>query len=224
MRLMSRHLIEKYRQRHEQETGGKANPWGGRLAVALIYPNTYHQGMSNLGLQTVYRMLNERDDTLCERFFLPDPEDIEEHRRTGFPLVSIESQRPLSDFDLIAFSISFENDYLNLPKIFEFGRLPFWREERTESHPLIICGGVCAFLNPEPLAEIMDIFVVGEAEVTLPQLLKQMLDPETSVRSELLARISQQAGIYQPGGYDVRYVESGELKSMTPRVATTFVT
>ena len=213
---MSRHLIEKYRQRHEQETGGKANPWGGRLAVALIYPNTYHQGMSNLGLQTVYRMLNERDDTLCERFFLPDPEDIEEHRRTGFPLVSIESQRPLSDFDLISFSISFENDYLNLPKIFEFGRLPFWREERTESHPLIICGGVCAFLNPEPLAEIMDIFVVGEAEVTLPQLLKQMLDPETSVRSELLARISQQAGIYQPGGYDVRYVESGELKSMTP--------
>ncbi len=123
---MSRHLIEKYRQRHEQESGGKANPWGGRLAVALIYPNTYHQGMSNLGLQTVYRMLNERDDALCERFFLPDPEYIEVHRRTGFPLVSIESQRSLSDFDLIAFSISFENDYLNLPPIFELGRMPFW--------------------------------------------------------------------------------------------------
>ncbi len=213
---MSRYLIEKYRQRHAQETGGKANPWGGRLAVALIYPNSYHQGMSNLGLQTVYGMLNEREDTLCERFFLPDHEDIEEHRRTGFPLVSIESQRALSDFDLIAFSISFENDYLNLPTIFELGRLPLWREQRTERHPLIICGGVCAFLNPEPLAEIMDLFVVGEAEVILPQLLKPLFDPETSARRELLTRLSHQAGIYQPGGYDVCYHESGELESMTP--------
>jgi radical SAM superfamily enzyme YgiQ (UPF0313 family) len=213
---MSRHLIEKYRQRHEQETGVIANPWGGRLAVALIYPNTYHQGMSNLGFQTVYRMLNERDDTLCERFFLPDAEDVEEHRRTGFPLVSVESQRALDDFDLIAFSISFENDYLNLPTIFELGRLPLWRAERNERHSLIICGGVCAFLNPEPLAEIMDLFVVGEAEVTLPQLLVQMLDREPSVRSELLKRLSQQAGIYQPDGYDVQYSDSGELKAMTP--------
>ncbi len=214
---MSRHLIEKYRQRHAQETGGEANPWGGRLTVALIYPNTYHQGMSNLGLQTVYRMLNERDDTLCERFFLPDPEDIEEHRRTGFPLVSIESQRSLSDFDLVAFSISFENDYLNLPVIFELGHLSLWRNERTERDPLVLCGGVCAFLNPEPLAEIMDFFVVGEAEVTLPQLLEQLLDAEPLTRAELLDRLSQQAGIYQPGGYDLRYDDSGELKSMTPR-------
>lgn len=214
---MSRYLIEKYRQRQAQETGGKANPWGGRLAVALIYPNSYHQGMSNLGMQTVYRMLNDREDSLCERFFLPDHEDIEEHRRTGFPLVSIESQRALSDFDLIAFSISFENDYLNLSTIFELGRLPLWRAQRTERDPLIICGGVCAFLNPEPLAEIMDLFVVGEAEVTLPQLLKQLLDPETLARSELLDRLSQQAGIYQPGGYDLRYDDSGELRSMTPK-------
>ncbi|MCK4508661.1 MAG: radical SAM protein, partial [Desulfuromonadales bacterium] len=79
---MSRHLIEKYRQRFELETGLAANPWGGRLSVALVFPNSYHQGMSNLGLQTVYQMLNSRDDTLCERFFLPDPEDIDEHRRT----------------------------------------------------------------------------------------------------------------------------------------------
>jgi hypothetical protein len=107
---MSRQLIEKYRQRFALETGGIATPHGGRLSVALVYPNTYHQGMSNLGVQTVYRMLNSREDTLCERFFLPDPEDLAEHRRTGFPLVSVESQRPLDDFDLVAFSISFEND------------------------------------------------------------------------------------------------------------------
>lgn len=215
---MSRHLIEKYRQRSGQETGAIANPWGGRLSVALIYPNSYHQGMSNLGLQTVYRMLNKRDDTLCERFFLPDAEDIDEHRRTGFPLVSVESQRPLDDFDLIAFSISFENDYLNLPIIFELGRLPLWRAERSERHPLVICGGVCAFLNPEPLAEIMDLFVVGEAEATLPQLLGQLLAPPEPARNKLLVRLAQQEGIYHPGGYDVTYTEDGTLHSMTPEL------
>lgn len=213
---MSRHLIEKYRQRLQEESGTVANPWGGRLTVALVYPNTYHQGMSNLGLQTVYGMLNNRDNTLCERFFLPDPEDLDEHRRTGFPLVSVESQRPLADFDLVAFSISFENDYLNLPTIFELGRLPLWREERTERHPLVICGGVCAFLNPEPLADIVDIFVVGEAEVILPSLLERLLDPDTNGRTELLRRLSQLPGIYQPGGYTLSYEETGELQAMTP--------
>ncbi len=213
---MSRHLIEKYRQRFELETGLAANPWGGRLSVALVFPNSYHQGMSNLGLQTVYQMLNSRDDTLCERFFLPDPEDIDEHRRTGFPLVSIESQRSLDDFDLIAFSISFENDYLNLPIIFELGRLPLWREERNESHPLVLCGGVCAFLNPEPLADIMDLFAVGEAEVILPPLLMGLLDSDTSSRKELLSQLSQVPGVYQPGGYALNYRESGELLAMMP--------
>jgi len=193
-----------------------ANPWGGRLSVALVYPNTYHQGMSNLGLQTVYQMLNYPDDTLCERFFLPDREDIDEHRRTGFPLVSVESQRPLDEFDLIAFSISFENDYLNLPILFELGRLPLWREDRSERHPLILCGGVCAFLNPEPLADIMDLFAVGEAEVILPQLMMGLLDPNTNNRSELLGDLAKIPGVYQPGGYALSYKESGELEAMTP--------
>ncbi len=212
---MSRHLIEKYRQRLDLETGLLASPWGGRLAVALVYPNSYHQGMSNLGLQTVYQMLNSRDDTLCERFFLPDQNDIDEHRRTGFPLVSVESQRPFDDFDLIAFSISFENDYLNLPTLFELGRLPLWREERSEHHPLILCGGVCAFLNPEPLADIMDLFAVGEAEVILPPLLAALLDREMDNRKQLLSSLSQVPGIYQPGGYTLKYKESGELELMT---------
>ncbi len=213
---MSRHLIEKYRQRFESETGLTANPWGGRLTVALVYPNTYHQGMSNLGLQTVYQMLNSRDDTLCERFFLPDSEDIDEHRRTNFPLVSVESQRPLDEFDLIAFSISFENDYLNLPTLFELGRLPLWREERNEHHSLVLCGGVCAFLNPEPLADIMDLFAVGEAEVILPSLLAGLLAPQLNSRKELLNHLSLVPGIYQPGGYTLDYGATGELQMMTP--------
>lgn len=215
---MSRYLNEKYRQRFALESGVLAKPRGGRLSIALVYPNTYHQGMSNLGLQTVYRMLNEREDTLCERFFLPDREDIEEHRRTGFPLVSIETLTPLDDFDLVAFSISFENDYLHLPEIFELGRLPLWRNDRSERHPLILCGGVCAFLNPEPLADIMDLFAIGEAEEILPALLDEFISSANENRTELTSGLAQLPGMYLPKGYDIEYAEDGELQKMTPAV------
>ena len=213
---MSRALIDKYRQRLALESGGVAGSGDSRLTVALVYPNTYHQGMSNLGMQTVYRLLNEREGVCCERFFLPDPEDLEEHRRTGFPLVSIETQRPLDAFDLIACSISFENDYLNLPVLFELGRLPLWREARDASHPLVLCGGVCAFLNPEPVAEIMDLFAVGEAEALLPALLDEILEADTADRAGLLARLARLPGIYVPSGYVPEYAESGELAAMAP--------
>jgi radical SAM superfamily enzyme YgiQ (UPF0313 family) len=213
---MSHRLLDKYRQRQATETGLTANPWGGRLSVALVYPNTYHQGMSNLGVQAVYQLLNARQDTLCERFFLPDPEDLAEHRRSGSPLVSIETQRPLADFDLIAFSISFENDYLNLPVLFELGHLPLWREERDARHPLVLCGGVCAFLNPEPLAEIMDLFAVGEAEVLLTPLLDALHRAGGQNRGELLAVLASQPGLYVPSRYQVDYADDGFLRGMIP--------
>ncbi|MDH3999390.1 MAG: radical SAM protein, partial [Desulfuromonadales bacterium] len=213
---MSHRLLEKYRLRSAAESGLAANPWGGRLSVALVYPNTYYQGMSNLGLQTVYRMLNQRDDTLCERFFLPDREDVDDHLRGKAPLLSVETQRPLADFDLIAFSISFENDYVNLPLIFELGALPLWREERDERYPLILCGGVCAFLNPEPLADIMDLFAVGEAEVLLPQLLQTLLEHDDGGRDELLGKLAALAGIYRPDAYAPSYAEDGVLTAMAP--------
>ncbi len=140
--------------------------------MALVYPNTYHQAMSNLGFLSVYHLLNGREDALCERFFLPDREDLAEHRKTGYPLFSLESGRFLGDFDLIAFSVSFENDYLNLPVLFELARIPLFAADRGERYPLVLCGGVCAFLNPEPLAEVMDLFAVGEAEVMAPPLVE----------------------------------------------------
>lgn len=198
---MSQQILRTLRKRLAAEAGAVVKPWGGRLSVALGYPNTYHQGMSNLGFQSVYQQVNANDQFLCERFFLPDPTDLDEHRRTGFPVVSLESQRPLADFDLIAFSISFENDYLNLPKLFELGRIPLWREERSERHPLVLAGGVCAFLNPEPLADIMDVFAVGESEVLLPDLLPILLEPNLG-RSELLSRLGRMAGFYVPAGYE----------------------
>lgn len=194
---MSRKLIEHLRSRLSTETGVIRHPWEGRYRVALVYPNTYHQGMSNLGFLTVYHLLNSRDDCLCERFFLPDKEDLPEHQRSGFPLVSCESQHPLADFDLVAFSISFENDYLHLPRIFSLGKIPLLAAERDERQPLILFGGVCAFLNPEPLGEIVDLVAVGEAEPILPQLLPVLIE-HTRERSQLFSKLAELPGIYLP--------------------------
>ncbi|TYO96102.1 radical SAM superfamily enzyme YgiQ (UPF0313 family) [Geothermobacter ehrlichii] len=205
--MASQKLIKKARRRLAEETGCRANPWGGRLSVALVFPNTYAQAMSNLGFLTVYQLLNNREDCLAERFFLPDPADLREHRRTDTPLFSLESGRSLTDFDLVAFSISFENDYLNLPTLFELGRLPLWRRERTRRHPLVVCGGVCAFLNPEPLADIMDLFVVGEGEVILPPMLEVL--QTGSGRQELLEELSRIPGVYVPAAYGERLLADG---------------
>ena len=207
---MSHKLIDKMRRRLADEDGLHPPPWGGRLSVALVYPNTYHHAMSNLGFLSVYQILNSRSDTRCERFFLPDADDLQEHEKTGYPLFSLESGRLLEDFDLIAFSISFENDYLNLPRLFELGRLPLWASERDDQYPLVLCGGVCAFLNPEPLAEIMDLFAVGEAEVILPDLLAHLGRFEGD-QDELLGSLPSVPGIYVPSQYQVDYHEDGRI-------------
>lgn len=212
---MSRKLIDNARRRLAGETGCRPNPWGVRLSVALVYPNTYHQAMSNLGFLSIYQLLNSRSDTLCERFFLPDPADLAEHRKTGYPLFSLESGRPLRDFDLVAFSISFEGDYLHLPTLFDLGRLPLLAADRGPGDPLLLCGGVCAFLNPEPLAEIMDLFAVGEGEVILPELLTALI--RGGERAELLPRVAQLPGVYVPSSYQVEYAPDGTLAALTPR-------
>jgi radical SAM superfamily enzyme YgiQ (UPF0313 family) len=214
---MSHKLIEKFRNRLAGEEGWESNPWGGRLSIALVYPNHYHQAMSNLGFQWVYRYLNGRDDSLCERFFLPDPEDLVEHQKTGYPLFSLESGRLLTDFDLVAFSISFENDYLNLPAIFDLARIPLLASERGDRFPLLLCGGVCAFLNPEPLAEIMDLFAVGEGEVILPALMDRLREAQAIERESLLDDLSTLPGVYVPSLYRVGYGEDGTLAYCRPQ-------
>ncbi|MDZ4183532.1 MAG: radical SAM protein [Desulfuromonadales bacterium] len=214
---MSRKLLDKARRRLASEKGGTIHPWGGRFSVALIYPNRYSHAMSNLGFLTVHHLLNQREDTLCERFFLPDPEDIVEHQKTGYPLFSLESGRPLADFDLIAVSLSFENDALHLPLIFELGRIPLWAKERESDDPLLLCGGVCAFLNPEPFAEIFDLFAVGEAEVLLHPLLAVLLDKENVTRRQLLQRLAIVPGLYVPTLYEVVYNPDNTIAAITPQ-------
>ncbi|MFK5925516.1 MAG: radical SAM protein [Desulfuromusa sp.] len=208
---MSRKTDHSNKLRLEEETGAIFHSWNeGRYRIALVYPNTYHQGMSNLGFLTVYHLLNQRSDCLCERFFLPDKEAL---AQSGCSLVSLESQHCLTDFDLIAFSISFENDYLNLPIIFNLSGIPFFSAERDHSWPLILFGGVCAFINPEPLADIVDLIAVGEAEPILPELLDVLLH-ESADREDCLQKLAPLPGIYVPKFYVPVYTATGEVSHL----------
>lgn len=141
----------------------------GRLSVALVYPNTYHVGMSNLGFQTVYQLLNQMDEVVCERAFVPE-------RSEPGRITTAESGSVLSDFDMIAFSVSYENDYLNLLTIFEKTAIPPLSEDRNDAYPLIIAGGVACFLNPEPIAPFIDCFLIGEAEILIPRFFEVLKD------------------------------------------------
>lgn len=218
---MSRKLLESIRQRRAAESGVVVKDWTRRYRVALIYPNSYHQGMSNLGLLTVYHLINQREDCLCERFFLPDPADLAEHRKSGYPLVSYESERPLTDFDLVALSISFENDYLNLPTIFELGGIPLFASERVDVHPLVLLGGVCAFLNPEPLAEIVDAVAVGEAEPIFSELFDRL--SAGGEKPELLQQLHDLPGIYLPHAVSGKPVKRQYLADLDRSASRSFI-
>ena len=189
-------IRESYRKKLAAEEGYVTTTRGGGLAVCLVYPNRYHVGMSNLGFQTVYRLLNDTPGVLCERTFLPDVSEMKEYRASGCRLMTLESQRDVASFDLVAFSISFEQDYLNLPLIFELAGIPPLSGDRGSAHPLVLAGGAALFLNPEPVADFLDLVVLGEAEPTLAPLFALLSGGDD--RSRLLVRAAQLPGIYVP--------------------------
>jgi radical SAM superfamily enzyme YgiQ (UPF0313 family) len=197
-----------------RESGTVLKEPGGRVRVVLAYPNEYSIGMSSLGYQGVYAMLNARADVFCERVFLPSRENMEEHERTSTELFSLETQTPLSSFDVIAFSVSFENDYPNILRMLKLAKVPFRSSDRSDKYPLLALGGVCAFSNPEPLADFFDICFIGEAEEMLPEF----MDIYTSgfKRDELLLKASKVEGIYVPGFYDIKYSDDGGIVSRKP--------
>ncbi|MBI1811273.1 MAG: radical SAM protein [Nitrospirae bacterium] len=200
---MNRKLTEKTDMLLSKERGAVFKEPGGRINVCLIYPNTYHVGMSNLGFQGIYTLLNDRNDTLCERAFLPDEDDIDEYVRTDTKPFALESKRPLNNFDILAFSVSFENDYPNILKILELANIPLRASDRNNTHPLLIIGGVCAFFNPEPLADFFDVCFVGEAEEMLSEFIDTYKKSET--RQELYGKAAAIEGVYVPGFYNIRY-------------------
>lgn len=190
---------------------------GGRISIALVYPNRYGLGMSNLGFQAVYRMLNQRDDVLAERVFLP--EDMSLRLQAGTPVLSMESQRPLASFHLVAFSLSFENDYPNAAAILAAGSIPVVSEKRGEGFPLVMAGGITTFLNPEPLAPIMDLFLLGEAEAVLPPFLEGLTEAlkKGLGKRDVLYHLSMNCiGVYVPSLYGASYDSDGRLSSFSP--------
>src|SRR5438128_3028283 len=167
-----------------KEVGYVRKPHGGRLRIALAFPNTYFVGMSNLGLQTVYKLFNEEPDIVCERVFLPPKQELAAQIASGVRLVTIESQTPVAEFDIFAFSVSFEWDYTNVLTMLRLAGLPVRAEARTAAHPLVLIGGAVTFVNPEPLALFADVIAVGEGEALIPPLLEAL--QAASDRGDLL--------------------------------------
>ena len=188
------------------ETGTIIKNWRDRLRVALIYPNHYHVGMSNLGFQSVYRLLNEDDHVVCERAFLPQATPT---------LHSVESQRPLRDFDICAFSLAFENDYPGILQILQLAGFPPRSVDRSAEHPLVIAGGIACALNPEPIAPFIDGILIGEAECLLPEFVRRF-DPLRNRPEQLEDLARNVAGFYVPAFYHVDYHPDGTLQRFAP--------
>ena len=218
--MISWKLVQKAKAVLEKEKGTVRKPWGGKISICLLYPNSYHVGMSNLGFQTLYRILNTDDDVVCERAFLPAPEDLQEYRNTLTPLFSLESQKPLSSFDILAFSISFENDFLNVLTLLELAHIPLESRLRNGRYPWVMAGGVAVFLNPEPMSEFFDLFILGEAEEVIGEFLEvyrqTLTDKRKREKDDFLKNLGRVEGLYIPKFYRVTYAENGKIETMDP--------
>jgi radical SAM superfamily enzyme YgiQ (UPF0313 family) len=159
-------------------------PHGGRLRVALAFPNTYFVGMSNLGFQTVYSLFNAEEAIVCERTFLPPKSELEALRSSNAGLVTLESQTLVREFDIFALSVSFEWDYTNVLTLLRLAGIPLRAADRTPHDPIVIIGGAVTFVNPEPLALFADIIAAGEGEALIPPLVHAFR--EASDRQDLL--------------------------------------
>lgn len=211
---MNKRIIESYRAKLAAEEGWTIDR-GAALRIALCYPNTHAIGMANLGLHTMYELFNSIPDVACERVFLPDPAELKEYERSRTQLLSLETQTPVRDFDVVAFSISFETDCLNMARMLQLSGIPVWSSERNHHHPLVIMGGAASFLNPEPIADFTDVIAVGEGEILAHQLVDAILEQDSKEEILLsLARIGR--GFYVPSFYDVIYNEDGTVFEYRP--------
>ncbi len=201
-----------------REVGYVRKPHAGKLRIALAFPNTYFVGMSNLGFQTIYRLFNDQPDIVCERVFLPPKQELESLVASGARIVTIESQTPVSEFDVFAFSVSFEWDYTNVLTLLRLAGLPLRAEQRDTRHPLILVGGAVTFVNPEPLALFADVIAAGEGEALVPSLVDAV--QQSSSRPELLRQLAGQRGFYIPSFYDVEYAADGSIERFVPKEGT----
>lgn len=212
-------LKKKYTAVLESETGYVKKVWGTCNTVCLAYPNYYRTGMANLGFQTVYKIFNEQFSFLCERVFLPASGNGAESVSGAAEMVSLESQKSIAEFDILAFSLSFENDYPHVLKMLALADIPLLAKDRPENYPLVIGGGIALTLNPEPLADFFDLFILGEAEETLPQFNRYFEEARHLGydRRKLLKSLQKKINnIYVPGLYEVKYSAESRIQSIVP--------
>jgi radical SAM superfamily enzyme YgiQ (UPF0313 family) len=204
---------ERARQRLAKERRLFAAKPEGEIPVCVIYPNRYPVGMSNLGFQAAYKIIAQHPRCRCERAFLPDPDEARALQRTGTPLASLETQRPLADFELLGFSLSFETDYLYLLDILAAAHLPLLARDREEHHPLVIAGGPATFLNPEPIADFIDLFLIGEGEEMIPEFLERYERLRTAGlnRAKTLQELAGIEGAYLPRLFTPHYDSQGRI-------------
>ena len=190
-------LYQHYQHLRSEEHGAHNN-FRKPNKFALVYPSTYALGMSSLGVQVMYATLNSRADTACERVFIPESDYLRKLVSQKKALFSFETQTPLNQFDILGFSVSFESDYVNIPRTLELANIPPLAEARTEWDPLIIAGGINISYNPEPIADFVDVFVVGEAELVIHQLMAHFNEWKKSgaPKSELLEILATVPGLY----------------------------
>jgi len=213
---MSWSLKKKAQALLAEEQGTVIKDWGGKISVALVYPNTYAVGMSNLGFQTIYRHLNAMPDVVCERVFMPEPADLDEMQRAQMTPFSLESLRPLTEFHLVGFSVTYEGDYVNVLRLLGMAGIPLRAAARRPHDPLVLMGGVCAFSNPEPIAPFMDFVVVGEGEELVVELIAAYRAGYRD-RTGLLASLAGLEGVYVPERYDVAYAVDGTVADVVAR-------
>ena len=207
-------LIDRLQELYKDEDSRvTVNPHAGQK-VAIVYPNTYFVGMSNLGLHIIYEEINLRNDSVCERIFLPEKKELEAYDKTKTPLMSVETQRPMHQFDVVAFDVTFEMDYFHIPLMLRHGRVPIMGKDRTEFDPIVIAGGPCATFNPEPFADFIDAFIIGEGEGIVSRVLDIIRDGkmEGLDRHAILRQLADVSGVYVPSLYLPIYNEDGEFK------------
>ncbi|MBE6011549.1 MAG: TIGR03960 family B12-binding radical SAM protein, partial [Lachnospiraceae bacterium] len=196
----------------------KKNPENVDIRFAFCFPDVYEIGMSHLGLEILYYFFNRREDTYCERVFAPWTDMEEIMREEKIPLFALESFDPLNKFDFIGFTLQYEMSYTNLINMLDLAGIPILSKDRKgKDYPIICAGGPCAY-NPEPLADIVDFFYIGEGEAGLDKVLDLYKENKKNNggREKFLESILDCGGIYVPEFYDVEYDETGEIKSFKP--------
>lgn len=189
-----------------------------QLRFAFCFPDTYEVGMSFLGMKILYEILNDRKEFWCERVFMPWVDMKAEMERQNIPLYALESKDPLSEFDVVGFTLQYELSYTNILAMLQLGGIPLLASQRGGDAPFVVAGGPCA-CNAEPLADFFDLFMLGEGEVQLPDVCDTILEGRRAglCKHDILVKLAQIPGVYVPKLYEVSYLPDGRVEKVTPR-------